>query len=150
MAEMKVVELKNFNRDLLREELTASALPFVSVALAGFERINQFVGAPTSEPRLVFKDGVRNIEDFAEPGELRFEFVTALTASEEVGLGSLLLAHDSTQRTVKQQRQERDVSDLDTLVANFPSFDLFTNTQFRSFVKVLARSYIRDRRSPDY
>ena len=140
--------LKNFNRDLLIEQLTASALPFILVNLYGFERINRFVGAPATEPRLIVKDGVAGTEDFAQPGEIRFEFVTSLTAAEGIILDNLLIAHDATQRTVEQQRMNQDDSDLDSLVANFPNFDSFNQQQFRTFVKVFARSYIRDRRTP--
>jgi hypothetical protein len=141
---------KDFNRDLLLEQLAASALPFVSAFLAGFERLNRFVGTPSAAPRLITKDGVAGTSDFAQPGEIRFEFSTALTTAEGTALDSLLTAHVSTNRTADQSRQAQDETDLDALVANFPNYDSFTNAQFRSFVKLLARVVIRDRRDPPF
>ncbi len=145
------IVLKNFNRDLLIEEISASALPFVLLELSGFERINRFVGTPTTEPRQVSRirqpDGTYDV-DLAEPGEIRFQFTTALTTVEGTSLDGFLTAHDARQRTAEQQRINQDDADLDTLVANFPNFDSFNNQQFRSFVKVLARSYIRENRTP--
>ncbi len=142
--------LKNFNRDLLTEELSASALSFIQLELSGFERINRFVGAPTTEPRQVSRirqpDG-SYVTDFAQPGEIRFEFSAALTAVQGPALDGLLAVHDATQRTSEQQRIKQDNADLDALIANFPNFDGFNNAQFRNFVKVLARSYIRERRT---
>lgn len=141
---------KNFNRDLLTEELSASALPFVSAFLAGFDRLNQFVGTPSAAPKLIAKDGVAGTSDFAQPGEIRFEFLTALTVPQGAILDALLNSHDSTNQTDEQTRGNQDQSDMDTLVANFPNFDSFTNAQFRSFVKLLARVVIREARQPPF
>ncbi len=147
-SDIRIV-LKNFNRDLLIEELAASALPFITANLYGFERLNRFVGAPASAPRLISGDGNNPANnDFAQPGEIRFEFTTALTIPEGTALDNLLTAHDSTQRTNEQQRQNQDQTDVDTLIANFPNFDRFSNAQFRAFVKLLARVVLRDRRTP--
>jgi hypothetical protein len=146
-TEVKTV-LKNFNRDLLFEELQASALPFIAVHLYGFDRLG-FIAVPRAEQRLITGDGNNpQNNDYAQPGELRFEVTTALTGAESTTLDGLLAAHDSTQRTAEQQRLDQDTNDMDTLVANFPNFDTFSDAQFRSFVKVLARAYIRERRAP--
>lgn len=139
---------KDFNRDLLIDELVASALPFISAFLAGFDRLNQFVGTPSAAPKLISKDGVAGTSDFADPGEIRFEFTTALTVAEGTALDNLLTAHVSTDRTSEQNRDDQDQSDLDTLVANFPNWDTFTSTQRNSFLKLLSRVVIREARRP--
>ena len=153
MAQDTRTVLKNFNRDLLNEELVASALPFLQVELSGFERINQFVGAPTTEPRLISRrlvDPVNKtyVEDFAQPGELRFEFSIALSGPEGAMLDSLLTAHDVTQRTAEQQRVRQEETDLDTLIVQFPNVQTMNNSQLRQYVKLLARVYLRDKRQP--
>ena len=143
--------LKNFNRDLLLEELEGSALPFQSYQLSGFERFNRFEGQPTSEPRrlsrILQSDG-KYIEDFAAPGELRFEFSGDLTVAEDTALDTLLSSHDSTQRTSEQQRENKDKSDLDTLIAQWSNVDNMNNTQLRNYVKLLARVVLRERKAP--
>ena len=139
--------LKNFNRDLLIEELAASSLPFIAANLYGFERINRFVGAPAAEPRLITRDGVAGTEDFAQPGEIRFEFTTSLTVAEGTTLDNLLTGHDATQFTDEQQRQNKDETDLDALIANYPDYDSFNNQQRNKFIKTLARVVIRERRT---
>ena len=150
VAETRTI-LKNFNRDLLIEELAASALPFIQADFSGFKRIDQYVGAPVIESRLILRkrnnDGTY-LEDFAQPGEIRFEFSTALTAAEATALDSLLSAHDATQFTTEQTRENQDITDMDTLVDNYPNFDSFNNAQFRKFVKTLARVVIREHRTP--
>jgi len=145
--------LKNFNRDRLTEQLTSSALPFIQVHLAGFEKINQFVRAPATEPRLILRRRLRDgsyFEDFAQPGEVRFEFTIALTSAEAAALDALLSAHDATQRTADQQRIEQDDTDWNTLVANFPNWDSFNDTQRNNFLKVLARVVIREKRNATF
>ena len=44
---------KNFNRDLLKEEVEASTLSAISVSLYGFDRLNVFVLVPSNEPRRI-------------------------------------------------------------------------------------------------
>jgi hypothetical protein len=150
MADEVRTVLKNFNRDLLAEELVAS-LPFLGLQMYGFDRINEFEGAPRTEPRKISRvrqsDGSYS-EDWAQPGEIRFQFSADLSAGEDTDLDSILAAHDSTQRTLEQQRVEQDASDWDTLVAQFPSWDSFNNTQRNNFMKLLARAVIREFRTP--
>jgi hypothetical protein len=141
---------KDFNRDLLTEQLIASALPFVSAFLAGFDRLNQFVGTPSAAPKLISKDGVAGTSEFAQPGEIRFEFTTALTTAEGTALDNLLTAHVSTNKTAEQTRGNQDQSDLDALVANFPNWDSFTGAQRNSFLKLLSRVVIREARQPPF
>ncbi len=143
--------LKNFNGDLLKEQLAGSVLPFAGVVnFYGFERISLFVGAPRTEIyRISYReiDGVVT-EDFAAPGELRMEFSFVLTAAEDTGLDTLLTAHDATQRTAEQTRRLQDETDLDTLILQHPNVDGMNNVQLRNYVQLLARVTLRELRNP--
>lgn len=134
---------KDINRDLLRRDLTASALPFESLDLAGFVRKNRFEGTPAAGPRVIVDDKANNTQDIAQPGDIRFVFTTALTAAQDTALDTALTNHVSTDRMTAQTRRAQDAADLNTLETNFPNFDSFTDAQFRSFVKILARYTIR-------
>lgn len=149
MADDVRTTLKDYNRDLLNEELVASALPFESVFLAGFVRLGSFRGTPAPGPRTIFEDKVNNILDEAQPGEIRFVFTTALTGPQGTALDLLLVTHDSLQHTAEQDRENQDQTDLDTLEATFPGWDSFNTSQRNSFLKVLSRVVIREaRKSP--
>jgi hypothetical protein len=146
MADEVRTVLKDFNRDLLTEELAGSALPFESAFLAGFVRLGNYRGTPAPGPRTIFEDKVNNILDEAQPGELRFVFTTALTGPQGTALTALLATHDSLVHTAEQDRLSQDQSDLDTLEATFPSWDSFNAAQRNSFLKVLSRVVIREAR----
>jgi hypothetical protein len=134
---------KDFNRDLLRRDLTNSALPFESLDLAGFVRKNRFEGTPAPGPRVLTDDKVANTQDIAQPGEIRFVFTTALTGAEGAALDTGLANHVSTDRLGRQARIDQDLADLNSLETNWPNFDSFTDAQFKAFVKRLARFTIR-------
>ena len=146
VSEIRTV-MKDFNRDLLLQELQTSPL-FVSVQLAGFQRADEFTGTPASRriSRIRQVDGTY-VEDIAPAGEVRFEFTSELNASQASTLDALLAAHDSIGRTAEQSRIEQDDTDLDGLIANYPNYDSFTNAQRNSFIKALARVVIRDQRN---
>ena len=140
--------LKDFNPALLEDELAASALPTGEAFLAGFVRSSDpNIGTPAAADRVISRDGVAGTVDTAAPGEIRFTFRDPLTVAEGVVLDGLLTAHVATGKTAEQTRRDQDETDLDTLETDFPNFDTFTDPQFKAFVKVLARSYIRDRRN---
>ncbi len=144
-SEVRTV-LKDFNRDLLREELVASVLPFESYQLAGFVKKNPFVGEPAPGPRVISRDNVADITDIAQPGEIRFEFTTALTVPQGAILDALLNAHDATQHTAGQDRNRQDVLDYAALELNWPNIDTMTNAQLRTYISTLARVVIREKR----
>ena len=150
MADEVRTVLKDFNRDLLNEELVAaSSLPFESVFLAGFVRLGDFRGTPSPGPRTIFEDKVNNIIDTAQPGEIRFVFTTALTGPQGTALDLLLVTHDPLQHTAEQDRINQDQTDLDQLEALFPGWDSFNNSQRNDFLKLLSRVVIREaRKSP--
>jgi hypothetical protein len=106
-------------------------------------RIIRFEGTPAPGPRVLTDDKVANTQDIAQPGEIRFVFTTALTGAEGTALDTALTNHDSTDRLNRQARIDTDLTDLDTLESQWPSFDSFTDAQFKAFVKRLARFTIR-------
>ncbi len=155
--------IKSFNRDLLLQELVATTLPFVmwpdtsivKMELSGFEisPSNRFIRIVPSPLAPVFVTSKRNpdktyTKDFADPGEIRFQFTTDLTVAEGETLDSLLFAHDSTQITAEQQRLGQDETDVDSLIEQFPDIDSFNLPQVKSYLILLARAYLRDKRQP--
>ena len=144
MADEVRTVLKDFNRDLLTEELVAaSALPFESVFLAGFVRLGDFRGTPAPGPRTISEDKVNNIIDTAQPGEIRFVFTTALTGPQGTALDALLVTHDSLQHTAEQDRLNQDETDLDQLEATFPGWDSFNTSQRNSFKEAEEETEVR-------
>lgn len=146
MADETRTVLKDFNRDLLIEELLASIVPFETLDMAGFVRQGQFIATPAPGPRVIAEDKVANTQDIAQPGELRFVVTSVLSGVEAVALDAALSSHVSTVRTAEQTRLEQDDADLNTLEIQFPNFDTFDNTQFRNYTKLLARVVIRQAR----
>ena len=144
MVDVVKTTVRDYNRDLIREELRASALPFTSVFFAGFANLGRFRKTP--QARRIRRDGVASTEDNAAAGELRFVFTRALTGAEDTALDTLLTNHNDTGRTAEQSRLEQDDADFTTLENQFSNFDSFDNTQFRNYVKLLARVVIRDKR----
>lgn len=142
--------LKDFNKPLLNEELVASALPFETVFLAGFKRqgADADILTPTPAPKLISDDRVNNIQDFADPGEIRFVFTTALTAPEATALDTLLAAHDSAGTTGDQDRDAQDEIDLDRLITDLPNVPTMTNPEFEEHVERLTRVVVREFKSP--
>ncbi len=147
-SEVRTV-LKDFNRDLIREELDASALPFQTIDLAGFVKKTRFVGEPAPGPKVITEDKVAGTQDIAQPGELRFEFATALTGPQGAILDALLSSHDATQHTAGQDRDRQDVLDYAALELNHPNISTMTDAQFRTYVSTLARVVIRANRDAD-
>ena len=146
-SEVRTV-LKDFNRDLIREELDASALPFQTIDLAGFVRKgnSRFVGEPAPGPKVITEDKVAGTQDIAQPGELRFEFATALTGPQGAILDALLNSHDATQHTASQDRRRQDVLDFAALELNHPNIGTMTDAQLRTYISTLARVVIRENR----
>ncbi len=142
--------LKDFNKPLLNEELVASALPFETVFLAGFKRqgADPDILTPTPAPKLISDDRVNNIQDFADPGEIRFTFSTALTVAEGVILDDLLAAHNSAGTTSDQDREEQDEIDLDRLITDLPNVTSMANPEFEEHIERLTRVVVREFKSP--
>jgi len=142
--------VKDFNRDLLVEELLASIVPFQSLDMAGFHRRGNFVAEPNAGPVVVFHDKVNNITDTAQPGEIRFVVTSVLSGLEAAALDAALSSHLHTNRTADQARLEQDQTDLDTLETNYPNWDSFTAANKDAFLKTLSRVVIREARKSDF
>jgi len=136
--------LKDFNRDLLVEELLASIVPFESLQLAGFVRLNNYVGTPAPGPVVITRDKVANTVDEAQPGEIRFVVTSALSGLEAAALDAALSSHVSTNRTAEQDRVDQDASDWATLEAQYPNIGTLNDTQLRQYIANMARLMIRD------
>ncbi len=149
MADVIKTVLKDFNRDLLGEELQASVLPFESVFLAGFVRKgnSQFVGEPAPGPRTISEDKVAGTIDTADPGEIRFVFTTALTGAQDAILDALLNSHDATQHTADQDRVNQDTADYIALEVQWPNIAGMNNADLKNYISKLARVVIRDNRN---
>lgn len=143
VAEVRTV-LKDFNRDLLVEELAASIVPFESLFLAGFDRLNRFVGTPAPGPKVIARDKVNNTQDIAQPGEIRFVVTSALSPVESAALDATLSSHIHTGRTAEQNRIAQDQSDWTTLQTQHPNIAAMDATQVRQYLSLLARVAIRD------
>lgn len=136
--------VKDFNRDLLIEELQASIVPFESLYMAGFHRRGNFIAEPNAAPVVVFHDKVANVIDTADPGEIRFVVTSALSGLEAAALDAALSSHIETVRTAEQSRTEQDEADWTTLRAQHPNIGSMDATQVRQYLSLLARVVIRD------
>ncbi len=143
MADETRTVVKDFNRRLLTRDLNLSALPFEKLDLAGFVKKDRFEVTPAPGPRVIVDDKVANIQDIAQPGEIRFVFTTALTPAEDTLLDTELASHTSTDRTQPQARQERDTTQLDELELEWPDWDTLNNAQRFVFLRKLSRLVIR-------
>lgn len=141
--------LKDFNRDLLVEQLLSSIVPFESLHLAGFVRLNQYVGTPAPGPRVISHDGVTGDTDTADPGELRFVVTSALSGLEATALDAVLSSHVSTGHTADQDRNNQDDADWTALETQWPNIAALDATQLRSYISTLARVAIREHNKAD-
>ena len=110
------VYLKDFNRDLVLEELDAYGLrPDILFALAGFEPLdssidsNLRVWTPSSNP-----DPYYNDVD-VEVGEIWLEYSYTLTAQNIADIELVLYNHNAGYLTEDQQEYDQDVEDRATL-----------------------------------
>jgi hypothetical protein len=115
------ISVKDFNPDRLREQLAAAGAGAIldSLGWAGFDRVSDRRYTPKPARTLIgvsVSNGQR-IEDFADPGELRFTFSRDLTPGENDQLDTLLANHDHTQLSAEQVRQDQDEADLDSIIA---------------------------------
>ena len=158
--------IKDFNSDRLREDFGALASLLNSISWAGFTQVGDRQYTPNAARKRV---GVRvensvRVEDFADPGEIRFSTSQTLTPAEETQLNNVFVAHDWTQLSAEQVRQDTDESDLDALLAterqiykdHLRDWDAYTSQQkadatkamFLSLGKVL-RIFLRQQRAAE-
>jgi hypothetical protein len=144
--------VKNFNPDLFMQELKATILNsvFSGISWAGFEASpggRRYT--PIASPR---KIGERNeggviTEDWADPGEMRFHALGALSGAEDTALDTVISAHDATSLTVEQQRKDTDDADFQTLKTAYVDWDTLTAAQRWAATRIMARLVLREGRS---
>jgi hypothetical protein len=115
------IAVKDFNPDRLREQLEAGGAGAILTSLgwAGFDRVSdrQYTPKPARTLVGVSVSNGQRIEDFADPGELRFALTRDLTPQEDDQLTTLLANHDHTQLSDGQVRADQDEADLDAIIA---------------------------------
>lgn len=141
--------VKDFNADLLREQLEAQLPGRVSSILwAGFDwnGIRKYV--PIGAPRIIATTSGPGgtITDTAQPGELRFTVPDDFSPAEETTLSNLLTAHDATQFTAEQTRRLVDLSNLNQIRVLFDIGPLILQPDLVQLVRLLARHVLREAR----
>ena len=141
---VKIVE-KDFNSELLRQELEAAGFPAPKYkGFAGIGRTGRYT--PNAATKVIARRTVQggpDFEDSADPGELRFTLDAPLTASQETNLDGILAAHDSTQHTEEQARGDTDQTDYQQLLSDFNNFDSMSLPEKDVVLKRLVRLLVR-------
>ncbi len=130
MAELIIVVVKDFNQELLGQEMQAAGLLGGGLLWAGFDKINRRVYSPSAIHGNT-------------PGELRFKYEPELTEAQQVTLNGILAAHDSTQLSTGQTNKAQDEIDRQNFVDTFNDWNTLTNVQqlnrTRELFRVVAR-----------
>ena len=122
--------VKDFNQELLHEEMSAAGLLGGGLLWAGFERLNSRIYTPS---------GVHG----HTPGDMEFTYEPPLTAPQETTLDGILAAHDSTGLSTGQTNKDQDVIDAAQFVDTFQTWDTLTNAQQLNRTKHLFRVVAR-------
>jgi hypothetical protein len=124
MTETKFTKVKDFNPELLKEEVNALSPPFPAREIwhAGFDP------STTSRDQVVPIAGAtkqvgRNgdVIDTAVKGEIRVTTRNPLTAAQNAAIDGAFDAHVATGKSANQLEQERIQADLAALRARLPS-----------------------------
>lgn len=132
MADLIKISVKDFNRDLLSQQMDAVTPSLLGGGLLwrGFERLNQRIYTPSTVHG-------------GTAGELVFRYDPDLTAPREAQLDAVLAAHDSTQLSTSQQNRARDEIDRQNFVDTFNDWLTLTDAQklnrTRELFRVVAR-----------
>ncbi|MCK5652550.1 MAG: hypothetical protein KAJ42_14275 [Gemmatimonadetes bacterium] len=118
---------KNLNLSLLLDQIRAAGLTQEGLLVAGFEHVGSQRYRPFTVRTVIGKSG--DVEDFADPGELRFRFPDPLTGAEDTALDGVLTAHDATQSSSDQQNKQADQDAIAPLVANYRDWATLTDAQ---------------------
>ncbi len=115
MAEVKKIRLSDINPGRLTEELVAAVSVPINAAYHGFEQVTRRLFTVRGEPNLVTrrKDQDGLFEDFADPGEMRLRTEAPLSVADDAAADAAIAAHDETQLSVAQQREDKDASQLE-------------------------------------
>jgi len=138
--------LRDFNNELLVEELTGLLIVSFNMQLAGFEQQNRIIWTPIAARKLVSRKEVRGVvinETFADPGEVWIKTETELSAGVITTIDSLLTSHDVDGRTSRQTRRDQDDLDVTTLETALQNWDSLTSTQRNAALKLSVRLGLR-------
>ena len=135
---------KSVNKELLIEELVTAGVKPDSIMWAGFAKGGRVV-SPNPGPLVVGRRqdaSTRGVEvlDTAVGGELRFKYDAP---PNEIILDAVLVAHDSTQITVEQDRQDVDATEGSALTQMYKDWDGSTLTQRQDILKRMLRVLAR-------
>lgn len=113
----KKIRLVDINPDLLREQLAAAISVTVVIGTHGFDRVSRRFATVALAPKpVVTKGGV--VTDSADIGEVRIATEVAMSAADDTAFATTLSAHDQTQLTQEQRREDKDASALAILSTN--------------------------------
>jgi len=122
--------VKDFNRELLHEEMDAASLIGASLLWAGFTRLNKRVYTPSAAHGFT-------------AGDLHFTYEPPLTAPQEATLDGILAAHDHTGTSTFQAHKDTDEQDRQDFVQTFNDWPTLTVAQqlnrTRRLFRVVAR-----------
>lgn len=145
MATVIKVANKNINLDRLAEELEAAGIPMEGLLLAGFHRVGLNTYEPNAARQVIARrsspDG--NIEDEADPGELRFRFPADLSADQVTTLDPVLAAHDPAVLSVGQRNIKADEDAVPLLATAYQDWDSLTPPQKDDALRLVVRSVAR-------
>lgn len=122
--------VKDFNKELLQEEMAAAGLLGGSLLWAGFERSSRRIYTPSDAHGHT-------------PGDLHFTYEPPLSAPQETALDNILAAHDHTQLSTLQAHKETDEQDRQDFIQTFNDWPGLTVAQqlnrTRRLFRVVAR-----------
>ena len=129
--------VKNFNPSLLGEELQTLGTG-ISVSWDGFARQGRALFVPIAEP--IVRNGTT-----INPGDMLLTSQQTLTAQQIIDLDAVLTAHDSTEQSQAQVREDQDVVDRDRLVVlyNLGPLSTLTPTQKEEVTQLHVRLHLR-------
>jgi hypothetical protein len=122
--------VKDFNQELLQEEMLAASLLGGSLLWAGFERISRRIYSPST------------IHGHT-PGDLHFNYDPELTAPQEATLDGILAAHDHTQLSTQQAHKDTDEQDRLDFIQTFNDWPGLTLAQMQNRTRRLFRVVAR-------
>lgn len=121
MAIQKFIKIKDFNTQLMAEEVQAlsPAIPSFQQSFPGFDQSGGQATPIADATRVISRNG-STILDTADRGEVRYETRDPLTGAEVTAIDGALDAHDATGRSTEQANSDRIQADLATLRTRLP------------------------------
>lgn len=144
---IKIVH-KNLNLSKLWEELITAGFSNFGLLMAGFHQIENSIYEPNASQQVI-ATSTGQPDDIAEVGELRLKTPIALSGAEETTLDGVYAAHDFSIKTDEQNRQDKDIEDIDQLLIDYNNYDSMTTEQKDVVIKRMMRLLLRELNSED-